>query len=177
MSHEKIDGTPNQLSFYYLIADLFNLDSLWSMYKVVHLDANQDSEESILDVMSLTDQENDIFLEMCSDGVFNIFSKFAKYTTGIADAIQFNVDYTPDGGAQDKYAFMKIVDQNQYNVNTPNIVDKILLKCLKFYVIREWFAMKDMNENAVKADISFKQNIKVLLRESFPLKKVALPTP
>ena len=174
MSFEKLTGPPKALSFYYLIQDLFNLESLWSMYKVVHLDVANESEESILDVMALTDEENDIFLEMCSDGVFNIFSKFAKYTTGITDAIQFNVDYTPSGGSQAKYTYLQIVDHETYNINVPNVVDNILKKCLKFYVIREWFAMKDMNDNAVKADLSLKQNIKVLLRESFPLKKVPI---
>lgn len=175
MSYEKLSGTPKELSFYYLISDLFDLNQLWSQYKVIHLDVANESEESILEEMALTVDEEDIFLKIASDGVFDIFNRFAKYTTGITDAIQFNVDYTPSGGSQAKYTFLKIVDHETYNVNYPNVVDKILEKCLKFYIIKEWFAMKDMNENAVKAGISYAQNIKELLHHSFQLKKVALP--
>lgn len=174
MSYEKLSGTPKVLSFYYLIQDLFDLNQLWSQYKVVHLDIANESEESILDQMALTEDENDVFLEIASNGVFDIFNRFGKYTTGIADAIQFNEDYTPSGGSQAKYAFLKIVDHETYNVNYPNIVDKILGKCLKFYIIKEWFSMKDMNENATKAEISYNQNIKELLHHSFQLKKVSI---
>ena len=174
MSFEKLSGTPDVLSFYYLIQDLFDLNELWSQYKVVHLDIANESEESILDQMALTADENDIFLEIASNGIFDIFNRFAKYTTGVTDAIQFNVDYTPSGGSQAKYAYLKIVDHETYNVNYPNIVDKLLEKCLKFYVIKEWFSMKDMNDNAAKAEISYNQNIKQLLHHSFQLKKVPI---
>jgi hypothetical protein len=139
------------------------------------LDAANESEDSILEEMALTVDEEDIFLKLAQDGVFDIFNRFAKYTTGITDAIQFNVDYTPSGGPQDKYAFLKIVDHATHNVNYPNVVDKVLEKCLKFYIIKEWFSMKDMNDNAAKAELSYNQNIKDLLHHSFQLKKVALP--
>jgi hypothetical protein len=115
-------------------------------------------------------------MAMASDVVFNVFNRFLKYTTGITDAIQFNVDYTPSGGDSAKTTFLKIVDHETYNVNYPDIVDKVLEKCLKYLLLSKWFAMKDMNDAAAMAAIDYNSNLKELFRYSVQLKKVAIVT-
>jgi hypothetical protein len=172
MSVENLAGPPKAVSFHYKVDDLFNIDSLWSMYKTVHkLDAEG---ESLLDKYAITEDERDIFLSFLSDGVYDVFNRFLKYTSGITDAIGFNADYTPEGGSVGKYVWVKISDYETYNVNYLKAVDKVLEKALRFFVLREWFALKDLNDDAAKADLSYKQNIANLLRHSMQLKKTTI---
>lgn len=173
MAFEKITGTPNVLSFYYTITELFDLDSLWSMYKLDHI-PEDDAEESIIDRLAITeDEKDDIFISMLSDVTLNVFNRFIKYTTGITDAIQFNVDYTPSGGISAKTTYLKIVDHETYNVNYPGIVDDLLNKCIKYKLLTEWFLYKDINDAAAKAQLSYAENLKNLFNHSAQLKKVS----
>ena len=76
MSFEKIAGPPKVISFYYLIDNLFDIDSLWSMYKAENKQNNEG--ETLLDELSITEDERDIFMQMLSDATTDVFNRFLE---------------------------------------------------------------------------------------------------
>jgi hypothetical protein len=173
MAYELLVGPPKVISFYYTVDGLFNKDSLWSMYKAINKVDNEGN--TLLDELSITEDERDIFLEFLSDGVFDVFARLLKYTKGItANAILFNEAYVPDGGVSALSCVVKIIDQDAYNDNYLSPIDKTLEKCLRFYVLKEWMAMKDLDSDAVKFGINYNLSINKLLRHSMQLKKAAI---
>ena len=172
MAFEKIVDSPNILSFYYPVDDLLDLVSLWTLYKSSDmLDADG---QALIEKMALTIDEKDIFLNQLSDGVFDILNRFLKYTTGITNAIRFNESYTPSGGSAADSVVLQIIDHEQYNENYPKSVDKIIEKTLKFYVLSEWFALKNLDNDAKKASAMYRESIAQMLHHSVQLKKVAI---
>lgn len=175
MSYEKIAASapePALISFYYTMDELFNINSLWTMYKAVHkIDGTGENQ---VDSLAITEDERDIFNSILSDAVFDVFNRFLKYTKSITNAILFNEDYTPSGGDPAKSVVVKIVDNDAYNDNYLKPIGKVLEKALRFYVLKEWFSMKDMDNDAAKAELSYRRNINELLRHSMQLKKAAL---
>lgn len=179
MAYEKIEEVvavgseePALIAFHYTVEELFNINSLWSMYKAVHkIDAKG---ENMVDDLAITEDERDIFLSILSDGVFDVFNRFLKYTKGVVDAILFNEDYTPSGGTSAKSVVVKIVDHESYNTNYLRPIDKVLEKAVRFYVLKEWFSMKDLDADEAKAALSYARNINSLLKHSMQLKKASI---
>lgn len=168
MSFEKLTS-PARISFYYTIQELLDLNSLWTLYKSAYM--TDEKGEAMIETMAITGDEEDIFLSILEDGVFDILNRFLKYTTGITNAIQFNENYTPSGGVAAKSVVLQVVDHDNYNDNYPKSVADILEKTLKFYVLSEWFSLKNMDNDATKAAQMYAQSLMQLFRHSFQLKK------
>ena len=122
------------------------------------------------------EDERDIFMSMLSDAVYDVFNRFLKYTKGVDGAILYDEPYTPIDPAVElpNVVAVKIVDHEAYNTNYLRPVDKVLEKAIRFYILKEWFSMKDMDSVAVKAEGSYVRNMNDLLKHSMQLKKVTI---
>lgn len=172
MAHEQLLD-PKRISFYYVVDKLFNKDSLWSMYKAIN--KTDDEGKTLLDELSITEDERDIFLEFLSDAITEVFGKLLKYTKGITNAINYFGSYTPDGGSPADCCVVQILDNEpSYNANYLNTIDKLLEKCLRMYILEQWFAIKDLFDDAKRFHEQYNRGLNQLLRESMNLKKLTI---
>ena len=168
MSNEILSG-PDRISFYWTVSELLNTDSMFTLY--TSESKITESGQLLVDELSLTVDEEDIFLTLLKDAVYEVFSRFLKYTKGITDAIKFNVAYTPTGGSANNSVVLQIVKQTGYNSNILNSVDLLLEKSIRYYVLREWFSIKDLNTDAEKAGMNYVAATNDLLHYSLKLKQ------
>ena len=172
MAHELLN-IPSRISFYWTMTELFNADSMRTLFKAEN--KATDEGKSLLDALALTEDESDtIYVQILSDGVYDVFLRFLKYTTGITDAIKFNKSYTPTGGVAANSVVLQIVNNDNYNANYLDAVDMTLEKCIRYYFLREWFMLKDLDNDAKKADYQYQNNLNNLLRHSVELKKASI---
>ncbi len=172
MSNEKIAGDPKIISFYYKVSDMFDMAQMWTMYKAINK-IDQEGKD-LLDSLAITDDEEDFFNSLLNDGASEVFEHFLKYMKTITNAIGLFVSYTPSGGVAADSIYVKIIDHEAYNPNNINAVDRSLEKCIRFYVLKEWFSHKDLDNDAAKAAAKYNQNIRELFKKSFELKKPAI---
>ena len=224
MSHEKIVAAapvPATINFYYRNDDVFDLDSLLSMYQASGKEGG--NEIDLIDKYSFTEDERDVHLILLNDGAEEVFQRLLKYTKAIPAAIKYSSHYAPlktvaelnaftswineyvykmedagtltlgtvsvvaddlvyfdgtdwvkDNDSTQLCSFVKIVDQTGYNENYTSAVDVNILKCLKFYVLKEWFSMKGLDNDAAKHEVLYAKASIQLVRKSFQLKKVVL---
>lgn len=173
MSYEKkaaAGAEPKMLVFYYPVAVVFDEAQFRTMSHVMH--EKTDKGVPAVEDFAFSPDEEELYLSMLEDAVFDVFSSFLAYTGGITGAIKHNQDYAPSGGNAAKTSYLKIVDNANYNENYLQVVDKDLLKAIRFYINREWFLMKGRKEDATVYDRQYVRALQLLQKSSFQLKKL-----
>ena len=166
-----VPAVPALISFYYTVDSLFNDASMRSMYQARNMKDN--SGATMVDDYAITEDERNIHLSLLEDAVFDVFLNFLKYTKAISDAIKHNVDYTPvtQGAVAAKTSYVKIVDNVNYNDNYLNVIDKNLLKAVRFYTLRDWFDSQGKDAEAKGFDALYMLALRNVKNYAFQLKK------
>lgn len=175
MSTEKLVAAgqvPARICFYYTVDSLFNDASMRSMYQARSIKDN--SGATLVDDFAITEDERNIHLSLVEDAVFDVFLNFIKYTKSITNAIQHNVNYTPSGGQQAKTSYVQIVDTGNYNENYIKAIDTNLLKAIRFYTLRDWFASQGRLEEAKQFDGLYMLALRNVKNHAFQLKKASV---
>jgi hypothetical protein len=176
MSYEKkaaAGAVPAYIVFYYTIDALFSDASMRSMFRSKNV---KPVEENKLPTSSfaLQDEEKTIATDLLRDAVFELFSRFAKYGAGLTDTIKHNVDYTPTGGSSAKTSYLKMVDNALCAEIYIRLTDELLLKCLRFSVLRDWFESQGGQEAAKEYNQLYLSSLLDLQKASLELKKPKL---
>lgn len=175
MSYEKLaaaGAVPKRISFYYTVDSLFNDASMRSMYQARNM--KDQVGATMVDDFAITEDERNIHLSLVEDAVFDVFLNFLKYTKGITNAIQHNVNYTPSAGVEAKTSYVQIVDTEAYNENYIKAIDVNLLKAVRFYTLRDWFESQGKSEEAKKFDALYILALRNVKNYAFQLKKASV---
>jgi hypothetical protein len=177
MSYEKIEAvtggspSPAMISFYYEFDKLFNSAILRTGYRAKNV-KDQGGNAQIDDFM-LSPDEKSIVKEYLEQGLYDTAGELFKITGGVKDPIFFDVDYTPVGSTEleSKVCGFKILDNVNYNENVVGNIDKKILNCLRYYILREWYISTSMTADAQIAEAQFKEYLTKMKNLSFELRK------
>jgi len=165
---------PARVSFYYAVDDVFDDASLRSMYQAKAI--KSDAGNSMVDDYAITEDERAIHLGLMEDAVFDIFTNFLKYTKSLATPIEHNASYTDTQSVPVTAvcSWVQMVDHAAFNVNYLKALDKNFIKAIRFYVLRDWFALCKRNDEAVQFNALYLMAVRNIEKFAFELKKVSL---
>ena len=170
MYGNKLNGS---ITFYYDSKDLFNEVGILSAYMAKNY---KDESGSMLDELSISDDEKDIYNVCLKQALPNIYDEMVKMTACIVDAFDSESEVKVDetDGLKRKagtYVEFTLRNNNAFNSNVLTVVDSTLLNCIKFAVLAEFYSV------CLHADLyrisrdKFNANVMQLRQRMFPLKK------
>ena len=119
------------IMFHYTTSSLFNECKLLTSYRARTI--MDQAGKNDWDEFTLTEGEEDFF-DNCMDYVVaEIFAELAKIAVGISDSV-----FIDEGSVNPESGF-SIADNEAYDANLLDIIEKRIRKCFVLYVIKEWW--------------------------------------
>lgn len=170
MYGNKLNGS---ITFYYDSEDLFKEVGILSAYMAKNF---KDESGSMLDELSISDDERDIYNVCLKQALPNIYDEMVKMTSCVVDAFDddaiVEADET-DGLKRKKGTYVEFTlrNNNAFNGNVLTLVDSTLLNCIKFAVLAEFYSVCLHTDLYRISRDKFVTNVMQLRQRMFPLKK------
>ena len=152
-----VSKSTGKITFSFVTATLFtecSNDSLLAVSNVV-------KEGFDYDDFWLRENTRELFDVYLRD-IHSILSvKLAKMAYGITDSFVNN-------GTAVSYS---VKDNAAYNENILKAIDEVILKCIKNYVLREWFIKNELNDLAKYYNDQYELSSNLLIKTTIPLRK------
>lgn len=135
-----IDDT-EYITLYYVLNDLFNKVSTFSLYKL------QAMEEE-MDKFAITESERDFFNVNIKRATRDVFKKFSVMSKGIPDALQFKLDDVASTSSYDEsLSVVYIIDTPTYwDDNMTEALDQKVEEALISHVLKDWFKLRNLRD-------------------------------
>ncbi len=173
MSYERIDATDDtvaKIRFYYTTDKIINSVRLRSAYRAKSV--KNDAGESQLDDVAISQDEKDMVLEMLEQAVYDIFGEMFKITDGVDDPIFFNTEVTlKDGTTKVTASGGLIADNDAFNENVLPNIDKKILNCIRYFILKEWYVALSMGDDATLNFNMYKDYLRQVKNLTFQLRK------
>ena len=144
--------------FYYVIEDLYNKSSLFSLYKLQSLGEN-------IDQLALTEAERDAFNIIVKKASSEVFKKLSYLSQGIVNAEQFKGADIDGSGITESECIVYIYSKPLYwDDNLTGGFDQKIEDALITYVLKEWFKLKSISELYLVEENNYQDHIKEILR-------------
>ncbi len=151
-----------EIKFSYEIEKMFNSISLRTSYKAKSV--KDDTGESQLDDIALSQDEKDIMKEFLADGVYEIFTKLFKITEGVSESIFFDTGIPKSYGGS-------IKDNEAFNVNLLPAIDKKIERALRYFVLSDWYSSVSLKNDAEENYAKYRRTAIEMNNLTFQLRK------
>lgn len=150
----------NNIVFSYQIDTLFGSCCQKSAYISRHIS----TEDIVIDDVTLTDDDKNIFLIALEPILSNIHDRLLKLSSGINNA------YTNDGTT----ISFAIQDNGAYNNNVLSIVDTTIYNCMEIGSIMTWYQICGIKAVDQEYSAKYIASLQELSRRIFQLKKKSI---
>ena len=172
MSFEKIAAAgaePAMVRFYYETDDVFNSVSLRSAYRAKMVKDN--TGESQLDDIAISQDERDIVLEIMEQSIYDIFGEMFKITEAVNNPIFFNEAITLVSTSEVTASGGLIKDNEAFNENLLPNIDKKILNSIRYYILAEWYVSASLGNDAELNFAKYKDYLRQVKNLTFQLRK------
>ena len=127
-------------TLYYIIEDIFNKVSAFSLYKL------QAMEEGI-DKYAITEAERDFFNVVIKRAARDVFKPFSILSKGITGALQFRDEDVSSTSFNEGLSVVYIYSEPTYwDDNMTDLLDQKVEETLISYILKEWFKLKNLRD-------------------------------
>lgn len=157
MSITKVEGT--SITFTYTYQELFDIVQLTTNEIAVTI---LDGENMpMVDEYGISEDEQYTVAQKMKDAANEIFERFMKITNGIADSVSLSATEVS----------CAIVDNQAYNQNVLEAIDRLIKSGLVNFIISDWFIDKQVKDHAEIYGLKYKKNVRDIVKRSVQLRK------
>ncbi len=153
--------------------DVFNslIKYTKSIPNAIFFNIQYEGLKTVDDINNMTSYVTGLVFKMTDGGTIS-----PGGVTVVADDLVYysGSEWVKDNAQVQLTSGVKIVDNAAYNENYIVSIDENLQKAIQFRILRDWFLMKSLDEDAVKCGSSFLEAQRLFISNAFQLKKVLL---
>lgn len=127
-------------TLYYIIEDIFNKVSAFSLYKL------QAMEEGI-DKYAITESERDFFNVVVKRAARDVFKPFSILSKDLTNALQFREVDVSSTSFNEALSVVYVYEKPTYwDDNLTEVFDQKVEETLISYILKEWFKLKNLRD-------------------------------